>query len=113
MILEYMNLETHSNFVHRFQPDWHARFGGNRREVQNGVGGAPKRHIHGECVVKRALGENLAGAQVFFHQVDNPHASLLGKADALGVYRRNRAAARKRHADGFRKARHGVCRKHA
>ena len=99
--------------VCRIEADRDARFMGDGRQVQHGVCGAAERHVHGFRVVEGGFGHDVAGADILFHKFHDLHARMLCKAQARGIRGGDGAVARKRHADGLRKAVHGVCGVHA
>ena len=53
------------------QIERHARLDGDRQRVQHGVGAAAHGHVEGEGVFERLAGEDVAGADVLLHQVDD------------------------------------------
>ncbi len=85
-----------------------ARLVGDREQVQHRVGGAAERHHHGDRVLERLLGHDLARAQVELEQVHHRKPRLVREVVAAPVDRGRRRAPRQRHADGLAHRRHRV-----
>ena len=96
------------NLVRVVKVDGHACFVRDGGQVEHRVRGAAERHVNGFSVVERGRGHDVARADVLLHQRHNLHPSVLGEAQTRGVWRGNRAVARKPHPQRFGQAVHGV-----
>ncbi|WP_162938492.1 hypothetical protein [Mycobacterium kyogaense] len=89
------------------------RFPRDGQQVQNRVGGTAERHDHGDGVLERLLGEDVARGDTAAQHVDDGGAGAPGVLVAAGVDRDRRSTARQRHSEGFGRRRHGVGGVHA
>ena len=85
---------------------------GDRRQVHDAVGRAADGLQHHHGIAQRRRGDHLARARAALCQLHRALAGRLGAADALGVGRRDRGAARQREAERLDHARHGARRAH-
>src|SRR5690606_20897893 len=60
------------------QGQLHLGLVGNGQQVQHDVGGAAERHGHGDRVLERLLGEDVAGGDAQAQQVDDGLAATVG-----------------------------------
>ena len=86
---------------------------GDGQQVEHGVGGAAQGHGHGDGVLERLLGHDLAGPDPLPEQLDHGPAGGEGAVVAAAVDGRGRRAPRQRHAEGLGHRRHGVGGEHA
>ena len=83
------------------------------KQMKNRIGRTAQCHFTFQCVVDGLFGDDITRLDVLFQQLHDLHASMLGKLDAVGINRRNRAVARQCHADCLTQAVHRVCGVHA
>ena len=91
----------------------HLGLAGDGEQVQHGVGGAAEGHGHGDGVLERLLGHDVAGGDAQAQQVDHGLAGLAGEVVAAAVGRGRRGRAGQGHAEGLADAGHGVGGVHA
>ena len=96
------------NFVGDFHVDLHTCLVGDGGKMQHGVGGASESHVHGEGVHEGVLCHDVSGTDIFFNELHDLHAGVLGQADTGGVDRGDRSVALQAHADGLGQTVHGV-----
>ena len=101
------------DLVDALQVELEAGLGGDRRQVQHGVGAAAQAGVGGQGVADRRVREEVARLEVGGQHVHDLGAGVLGEAQALAVGRRDRAVAGQRHADDLGEAVHGVGGEHA
>ena len=87
--------------------------GGDGQQVQHGVGGAAEGHDHGDGVLERPLGDDVAGPDALAEQVEHGHAGGVGVVVAAAVDRRGGRRAGQGQAEGLTDRRHGVGGEHA
>ena len=100
-------------FIGNLHVQLHTRFMRDGRQMKHGIGGAAQRHIHGEGVQESLLRHDIPGTDIFLHQLHDLHARMLGKADSLGINRRNGSISLQAHSQRLRQTVHGVRRIHA
>ncbi|MBX9920533.1 MAG: hypothetical protein K2Y33_12020 [Mycolicibacterium frederiksbergense] len=81
---------------------------GDGQQVQHRVGGTAERHHHGDGVLERFLGENVAGGDPAAQQLHDGFAGAAGVLVATLVDGDRRCAARQRHPQRFGGRGHGV-----
>ena len=81
---------------------------GDGGQVQHGVGGAAQSHVHRLRVAEGGLGHNVPGTDVFFDQLHDLHAGVLGQPQPGGIDGGDGAVSAERHADGLGEAVHGI-----
>ena len=91
----------------------HVGLVGDRQQVQHRVGGPAERHHHGDGVLERLLGHDVAGGDAALEQFDDGLTAGLGEPVAAAVAGGRGRAAGQRHADRLGGAGHGVGGVHA
>ena len=81
---------------------------GDGQQVQHGVGRAAEGHDHGDRVLERLLGHDVAGGDAPAQQLDDGLAGAAGEPVAAPVGGRRGGAAGQRHADRLGDAGHRV-----
>ena len=96
-------------FIGNIQIQFYTGFMGDRREVQHGIGRTAKRHVYRKGIHKGLFRHYISWPDILFHKLHDLHACMLGKADPLGINRRDRSVASQSHAKGFCQTVHGIC----
>jgi len=86
---------------------------GDRQQVQYGVGRATEGHHHGDRVLERFAGHDLAGGDALLEHGDHGLAAAMGETVAPPIYSRRSSRTGDRHAEGFGSAGHRVGGVHA
>ena len=84
----------------------------DRIDVDRRVGRAADRRTGDDRVLESLAGQDVRGLQVLVHDLDGAAAGLVGDLGALAVGRRDRGAARQRHAERLGERIHGRGRAH-
>ena len=103
---------TARKFVEQRQRQLYAKPTGNRRQVDDGVGGASQGVQRAYGVLEGAPRHNGRGAQISFHKRKYLSARSLGKLNAARVHGGDGGVARKRNAKRLAHSRHRRCRAH-
>ena len=83
-----------ADFIDCFQRETDARFAGNCRQVQNGIGAAAQCHIHGKSIFQRFLIDDIARPDIFRQQRHYLFPGFSGQMNTSGISRRDRAVPR-------------------
>ena len=101
------------HFVDDVRIDRHARFVGNGRQMEHGVGAAAQRHIDGQRVVKGRFCHDIEGADILFDHFHDLHARVLRQTQSLRIDGWNGTVSSKAHPNRFGQTVHAVCRVHS
>ena len=80
---------------------------GNRRQMDDGVGGAADRQQHAQRVLHRFLVDDLVGRELGADQLDRGGAGRFRRAQSVGMHGRDGGGAGQDHAERFGEASHG------
>ena len=82
-------------------------------QMEHGIRGTSKSHVHGEGVHERILRHNVTRTDILLKELHDLHSRLLGKTDPVRIDRGDRSVSLKAHSQGLRQAVHAVGRIHA